>query len=232
MRLSTGCPREPGLGRAPPNEAIREPEHGSALPRSFYAEDVVTVARACLGKVLVARSPQGVTAGVIVETEAYRGPEDLAAHSARGRRTPRTEAMFGPPGYAYVFLVYGMHFQFNLVTGSPEEPHAVLIRAVEPLLGCRELMSVRRGVEASRRELTNGPGKLCQAFGIDRSHYGADLCARDRIFLTAGPAPEKIGRSPRVGVDYAGKWAARPWRFFDAGSRYVSVGRSAGKRSS
>lgn len=185
------------------------------------------MARACIGKVLVAQSPEGVTAGIIVETEAYRGPEDLAAHSAGGRRTPRTEAMFGPPGYAYVFFVYGMHFQFNLVTGSPDEPHAVLIRAVEPLVG-KELMSVRRGVDVARRELTNGPGKLCQAFGIDRTHYGADLCSGDRVFLTEGSVPAKIGRSPRVGVDYAGKWAARPWRFFDAENRYVSGARRAG----
>lgn len=195
------------------------------LPRSFYAGDVLDVARASIGKVLVTRSPQGVTAGRIVETEAYRGPEDLAAHSVGGRRTPRTEAMFGPPGYVYVFFVYGMHFQFNLVTGSPGEPHAVLVRAVEPLMG-QELMSVRRGVDASRRDLTNGPGKLCQAFGIDGTHYGADLCPGDRVYLAPGPAAAKIARSPRVGVDYAGSWAKRPWRFFDENSRYVSATRT------
>jgi DNA-3-methyladenine glycosylase len=203
----------------------RKPVPKRPLPRSFYALDVLEVARASIGKVLVARSPQGVTAGRIVETEAYRGPEDLAAHSAGGRRTPRTQAMFGPPGYAYVFFVYGMHFQFNLVTGRIGEPHAVLVRAVEPLAG-EELMSVRRGVDANRRELTNGPGKLCHAFGIDRTHYGEDLCDGLRVYLADAPPPARIARAARVGVDYAGPWARRLFRFFDPESRYVSTWRA------
>ena len=149
------------------------------LPRAFYAEPVLTVARSVIGKVLVTESRGGIARGRIVESEAYRGPEDRAAHSHGGRRTARTEAMFGPPGYAYVFFVYGMHWHFNLVTGQSGEPQAVLIRAVEPLEGTL-LMEQRRGMHGLRPDLTNGPGKLCEAFAIGRRHYGADLCRRVR----------------------------------------------------
>jgi DNA-3-methyladenine glycosylase len=163
-----------------------------------------------------------------VETEAYRGPKDRAAHSFGGRRTPRTEAMFGPPGHAYVFFVYGMHWHFNLVTGKTGEPHAVLIRAVEPAdEESVALMSARRGI-GNVRNLTNGPGKLCEAFAVNASHYGADLCAAGRLYLIDGPAPKKILRSPRIGVDYAGEWAQKKWRFFDPTSPFVSRGRNAG----
>jgi DNA-3-methyladenine glycosylase len=198
---------------------------GRVLPRAFYARQVLDVARDCVGKILVAESASGNVAGRIVEAEAYRGPEDRAAHSWGGRRTARTEAMFGPPGHAYVFFVYGMHWHVNLVTGEAGQPHAVLLRAVEPLEGA-PLMATRRGIEESRKELTNGPGKLCQAFGIDRRHYGVDICQRGPLYLTDGPPPARILRSPRIGIDYAGEWAARPWRFFDAASPYVSKVRS------
>jgi DNA-3-methyladenine glycosylase len=183
---------------------------------------VLSVARSALGKVLVHESPEGRVSGRIVETEAYRGPEDRAAHSFGGRRTPRTEVMFGPPGYAYVFFVYGMHWHFNLVTTAEGAPHAVLIRAVEPLEGL-ELMARRRGLDPGARGLTNGPGKLCQAFGIDRAHYGADLTG-DRLYLLEGPTP-KTSCSARIGVDYAKEWAEKPWRFYDAESRFVSATR-------
>jgi DNA-3-methyladenine glycosylase len=158
--------------------------------------------------------------GRIVEAEAYRGPEDRAAHSFGGRRTTRTEVMFGPPGRAYVFFIYGLHYQVNLVTTAIGAPHAVLLRAVEPLEGV-ELMAARRGMFPTRRELTNGPGKLCQAFAIDRSANGADLTLPP-LFLSDGAAC-KVARATRVGVDYAGDWAARPWRFYDPASRYVST---------
>ena len=189
------------------------------LDRDFYARPVLRVARDCVGKIIVHRSPEGTTAGRIVEAEAYRGPEDRAAHSYGGRRTARTEAMFGPAGYAYVFLIYGLHHHFNVVTGAEGEPHAVLIRAIEPLEG-HELMAARRHVDASRVELTNGPGKLAQALGIDRRNYGQDLCS-GTLVLTEGAAP-RVARSPRIGVGYAGSWAARPWRFFEPDNRYVS----------
>lgn len=198
---------------------------GQVLPRAFYARPVLTVARQVIGKLLVSESEEGVTRGRIVESEAYRGPSDRAAHSFGGRRTPRTEAMFGPPGHAYVFFVYGMHWHFNLVTGRTGEPHAVLVRAIEPIDGTA-LMSARRGMQGDLRNLANGPGKLCEAFAIDRDDYAADLCKAGRLYLVDGPAPKKIGRSERIGVDYAGAWARKKWRFFDAESPFVSRGRN------
>lgn len=193
---------------------------GQRLPRSFYARPVLTVAREVIGQILVHESREGLCAGRIVEAEAYRGPEDRAAHSFGGRRTQRTEAMFGPPGHAYVFFVYGMHWHMNLVTTRKGAPHAVLLRAVEPLQGL-ELMAARRGVAEGRVELTNGPGKLCRAFGIDRNAYGLDLTRGERLYLCRGRA-RKVARSPRIGIDYAGAWAERPWRFYDPESRFLS----------
>jgi DNA-3-methyladenine glycosylase len=195
------------------------PSRLTPLPRSFYARPVLTVARETIGKILVHDTAAGRMAGRIVEAEAYRGPEDRAAHSFGGRRTARTEVMFGPPGHAYVFFVYGMHWHVNLVTTREGAPHAILIRAVEPLEGV-ELMAARRGLTPGDRNLTNGPGKVCAAFDIDKRCYGLDLCG-SALFLSDGPRV-KVARSPRIGVDYAGDWAARPWRFFDAASAYVS----------
>ncbi len=192
------------------------------LPRDFYARPVLTVARACIGKLLVHRTASGVVAGRIVETEAYRGPEDRAAHSFNGRRTARTEVMYGPPGYAYIFFVYGMHYQFNIVTTRAGDPHAVLVRAVEPVLGV-EQMAERRKLTPASLALTNGPGKLCQAFGIDKRDYGADLCGA-RLFLADGPR-RKSQASARIGIQYAQEWAEKPWRFFDPKSPYVSRAR-------
>lgn len=195
----------------------------SPLPLDFYARPVLRVARDCIGKHLVHDTTEGLVVGRIVEAEAYRGPEDRAAHSFGGRRTARTEVMFGPPGIAYVFFVYGLHFHINLVTTAVGKPHAVLLRAVEPVVGA-EIMATRRGISASRRELTNGPGKLCQAFAIDRSANGADL-TRPPLFLSDGP-PCRVARAPRIGIDYAGDWAARLWRFYDPASPYVSAPRA------
>jgi DNA-3-methyladenine glycosylase len=190
------------------------------LSREFYARPVLTVARESIGKVLVHRSAEGETAGRIVEAEAYRGPLDLAAHSSRGL-TKRTKAMFGPPGHAYIYLLYGLSWALNLVVARENEPHAVLIRALEPVRGM-ELMARRRGVAPDSRLLTNGPGKLTQAMGITGALYGIDLCG-DVLFLEDSTDPVRVGRSPRINVDYAGEWAKRPWRFFERGNRYVSV---------
>ena len=143
------------------------------LRRDFYARPVLVVARECIGKILVHRTAEGEAAGRIVEAEAYRGPQDLAAHSARGL-TKRTAAMFGPPGYAYVFRLYGTSWAMNVVVASEGEPHAVLIRALEPLRGL-ELMARRRGKPPHSRELTNGPGKLTQALAITGTDYGLSL---------------------------------------------------------
>jgi DNA-3-methyladenine glycosylase len=193
------------------------------LLRGFYARSVLVVARDCIGKLLVHRVPEGETAGRIVEAEAYRGPLDLAAHSARGL-TKRTTVMFGPPGYAYVYLIYGLSWAMNIIVASAGEPHGVLIRALEPVRGL-ELMVRRRGGNKSpgARELTNGPGKLTQALGITGDDYGRDLCG-ERLFLEEAVRPvEKVGRSARINVDYAGAWAAKQWRFYERGNPYVSV---------
>jgi DNA-3-methyladenine glycosylase len=192
------------------------------LTREFYARPVLTVARDCVGKVLVHRSAEGETAGRIIELEAYRGPLDLAAHSSRGL-TRRTAAMFGPPGHAYIYLLYGISWALNLVVARENEPHAVLIRALEPVRGL-ELMARRRKLPRDSRDLTNGPGKLTMAMGITGALYGEDLCG-SRLFLEepAAPANVRVGRSVRINVDYAGDWALRPWRFYERGNRFVSV---------
>lgn len=160
-----------------------------------------------------------MASGRIVECEAYRGPLDLAAHSSRGL-TPRTRAMFGPAGHAYVYLLYGISWAFNIVVAREGEPHAVLLRALEPIQNC-ELMARRRSKPSTSRDLTNGPGKLCQALAITGADYGRDLCDGDLYLLDGDRGP--VGRSPRINVDYAGVWAARPWRFYEKGNRYVSV---------
>ena len=157
-----------------------------------------------------------IRAGRIVETEAYLGPRDLAAHSARGR-TPRTEVMFGPPGHAYVYFIYGFWNCLNVVTGRAGVPHAVLLRALEPLGGLTER--------------TWGPGLLCRALHIDRRLNGADLRG-DRLWLEHPRAPVRavrIARATRIGVDYAGQWAQRPWRFYERESPFVSPA-PAGRR--
>ncbi len=194
------------------------------LPRSFFEQPVVTVARACIGKLLVHRTPDGLAAGRVVEAEAYRGPEDLAAHSRGGLRTARTEVMYGPAGHAYVYLLYGTSWALNFVCGPLDRPHAVLVRAIEPLQGL-DLMALRRRMDFTERALTNGPGKLCAALAVDKSVYGADLCARDAdLFLAACDAPTgPIGRSARINIDYAGPWVDKPWRFFEKRNRWLSA---------
>jgi DNA-3-methyladenine glycosylase len=178
-------------------------------PHAFFESGTLTVARALIGMHLLHDDGHTVRAGRIVETEAYLGPRDLAAHSSRGR-TPRTEIMFGPPGHAYVYFIYGFWHCLNVVTGAPGVPHAVLVRALEPLGGLDER--------------TWGPGLLCRALHIDRRLNGADLRG-DMLWIERPPAgtpPARIARSTRIGVDYAGDWAHRPWRFFDRSSPFVS----------
>lgn len=178
------------------------------LPRSFYNRDTEQVAKELLGKWLVHALDQSLRIGRVVETEAYLGPHDLAAHSARGR-TPRTETMFGPPGYAYVYMIYGVHHCVNAVTLPEAHASAVLIRALEPV----------QGIEGK----TSGPGLLCRALGIDRSHNGLDLTTGPLFFTRpeSEPAFEIVAR-PRIGVDYAGEWAGKPLRFYIAGNAYIS----------
>ena len=196
------------------------PFEGAALPHSFYDREVLDIAPELIGTILVHRSSDGTTAGRIVECEAYRGPEDLAAHSAGGRRTRRTEAMYGPPGQTYMFLLYGVNWAFNIVVAAEGLPHAILVRAIEPIHGL-DLMSKRRNVKQHLNVLTNGPGKLTSAMGLDASHYGENLC-NSRLFIAAG-ASQTVGSSARINVDYAGNDALLPWRYYERGNRYVSV---------
>lgn len=178
------------------------------LPREFYDRDASLVAPELLGKQLWHQVEGEWRGGRIVETEAYLGPHDRAAHSARGL-TERTRVMFGPPGHAYVYLIYGMHHCFNVVTQAEGLASAVLIRALEPL------------PPASWR--AQGPGLLCKAMGIDRRHNGLDLCGGALLITAADDAPNlRIVRRPRIGVDYAGVWARRLLRYYIKGNPHVS----------
>lgn len=174
-----------------------------------------------LGKLLCRRTEEGLTAGMIVETEAYCGAEDDAAHSFGGRPTARTAAMFGPPGRAYVFRIYGMHCCFNVVTAPEGQPQAVLIRALEPVEGLA-LMAERRGT-SDPLQLCSGPGKLCRALDIGMAQYGLALDSEE-LFLAEYRdfSPGEISISPRVNVDYAEAWRDAPLRFFLKDSPYVS----------
>lgn len=186
------------------------------LSRAFYARETLLVARELLGMHLVHDGPAGRQVGRIVETEAYKGPKDLAAHSSHGR-TQRTQVMFGPPGHAYVYLIYGFWNCLNVVTAAEGVPHAVLLRGLKPV----------EGITGT----THGPGLLCRALHIDRSLNGADLLGPtlwiERPVRYRAP---RIGRSTRIGVDYAGIWAEKPWRFFDRDSIYVSTVSGAVRR--
>ncbi len=185
------------------------------LPRDFYRQDTLTLARALIGLHLVHRVEGVRRIGRIVETEAYLGPEDRAAHSSRGR-TARTAVMFGPPGHAYVYLIYGMWHCLNVVSGEEGVPHAVLLRALAPVSG----LTAR----------TSGPGLLCRAMGIDRRANGLELSGGTLwIERPRAPQPVRISRSARIGIDYAGEWAGRPWRFFDRDSPEVSGRRARAK---
>ncbi len=191
------------------------------LEREFYMRSALTVARELIGKQLVHRSPEGVTKGVIVETEAYLGLRDAAAHSYPARRTKRTAIQYGPGGYAYIYFIYGMHTCMNIVTGWENVPEAVLIRALQPTAGV-ELMRHRRK-QASVFQLCNGPGKLCQAMGITRGHYGLDLCGEELFLEDMGADAPPVCATKRINIDYAGEAAGYPWRFVWRDSPYVSV---------
>jgi len=193
------------------------------LERDFFTRTyTLRVARDLLGKLLVVPTPDGRrVSGMIVETEAYLGEIDKAAHSYGGRRTARNEITYADGGHVYVFFVYGMYYQLNLVTGLVDHPHVVLIRAVEPVDGI-EIMRERRG-EMKDKNLTSGPGKLCIAFGITRDLNGEDLLG-DRIWVEGHRDLKKneIASGPRVGIDYAEEFVDEPWRFWVKGNEFVS----------
>ncbi len=179
------------------------------LPAAFFRRPAPEVARALLGKVLVRVDGGLVRSARLVEVEAYHGPRDQASHARRGP-TPRCAVMFGPPGVAYVYLIYGQSHCLNLVTGEPGEPSAVLLRAAEPVAGCLHS--------------TRGPGNLCRALGVTRDrHDGMDLCGAELFLRDAPPPPGRVVTTARVNVESAGPpWAGRRWRFLLAGSPWVS----------
>jgi DNA-3-methyladenine glycosylase len=196
------------------------------LPRDFYERATLDVARELVGKVLVRRLGRRKLAGRIVETEAYVGADDLACHASRCR-TPRTATMFGPAGVAYVYMIYGFYYCLNAVTEAEGYPAAVLLRAIEPLNNIETMRGLRKNPPRDL-DIASGPGKLCMALGIGKSLNGADLIGSSLWIEDRGFRPESIGAGPRVGVDYAGAYRDKPWRFFEAGNPHVSKG--AGKR--
>jgi DNA-3-methyladenine glycosylase len=182
------------------------------LPRRFYDRNAIKVAPELVGCLLARRGSGGWLLGRVVEAEAYVGEHDLACHSRAGR-TARTEVMYGAPGHAYVYLIYGIHKMLNVVCGPGDDANAVLIRAVEPVENSAPWLH-RNAI---------GPGNVCTAFGIEMRHNCADLCdARGELLVLPRVKKPRLGRSARVGVDYAGDWAAKPFRFFDLRSEHVS----------
>ena len=195
------------------------PDLERRLARGFYTRPTPDVARDLLGQIVVSETPEGRTAGRIVETEAYLGADDPASHAAR-LKTGRVAVMSGEPGIAYVYRSYGIHAMLNVVAKPPTETGAVLIRALEPLLGL-DLMRLRRGVE-NERLLCSGPGKLCQALGISLDLHGADLTASDRLWIAAGFPIREVSTSGRIGIS---RGQEHPWRYWVTGSPHVSAHR-------
>lgn len=199
------------------------------LDREFYNRDSIDVAMDLLGKVLVHEIPGSRMVAKIVEVEAYMGVEDKAAHSYGGRRTKRVEVMYGAPGFSYVYLIYGMYHCFNIVTNVEETPQAVLIRAVEPIDGLEAMAQYRfkKSYDSLTKSqiigLSNGPGKLCKALSIDKSHNGVDLCG-SRLYVEEGDNDKlDIVSAKRVGIDYAEEAKDYLWRFYIKNNEYVSA---------
>ena len=191
------------------------------LPMNAYQTDGITLARRLLGCRLIHRTPEGLCGGIIVETEAYLGLLDDAAHSYRGNPGGRVNIQYGPGGFSYIYLIYGMHSCMNVVANGEGIPEAVLIRALEPDTGL-EAMRLRRPKARSDRDLCSGPGKLCAALAITRAQYGLDLTG-DTLWIEDRAAEPPITASPRIGVEYARECGDKPWRFSVTDSPWVSV---------
>lgn len=197
------------------------------LKRSFYLRKPLKVARDLIGKELVHVTDRGKISAKIVDVEAYGGTKkDLACHSLRGKKTGRNKIIFGEGGYIYIYLIYGMYYCFNIVTGGEGCPATVFIRAVEPLSGLK-LMKEKRKFDRIKNKnivnLTNGPGKLCQAMGFNKDCYGIDLCGDDIYILGSNSLPEeKIGYTSRINIDYAKEAKHYPWRIILKSSQYLS----------
>ena len=191
------------------------------ISRSFFRRDATTVARALLGQSLVRVQNGRRLAGYIVETEAYLGVLDKAAHTYNARRTPRNESMWRDGGHTYVYFTYGMHFCLNVVAGRRDEPVAVLLRALEPLEGVNVMYRYRKKARRDA-DLCSGPAKLTEALAIDREFDGIDLIRDSRLFIEHAHCPDNVVESPRIGVGYAEEWADRPLRFFIKNNPHVS----------
>jgi len=197
---------------------------GRVLPRSFYDRETEVVARELLGTVLECATEDGTASGIIVETEAYLGEHDLACHAAVGR-TARTEHLYGPPGISYVYFIYGMYWCFNAVTRAEGMPSAVLVRALEPLEGI-SLMRKRRPRAKADADLTNGPGKLCQALAITGSMTGKPLQRKPLVIREGQPiADREVEITTRIGITKSAEW---PLRFIVRDNKYVSKGKLSG----
>lgn len=194
----------------------------SIIPLSYYRQsDVVFIARDLLGKKLCTQIDGEKCCGIITETEAYRGWGDKACHASGNRRTERNKVMYEDGGHSYVYLCYGIHHLFNIVTNVQNEADAVLVRAIEPVEGI-ETMLKRRNKSKVDKSLSSGPGTLSQALGIDRSHYGLPLNSEELWLEDIGYNPQNIIETTRIGVDYAGDDALLPWRFYIEDSIWVS----------
>jgi DNA-3-methyladenine glycosylase len=195
--------------------SLKIPARGRKLAAADYADgNPARIARFFLGKVLCVRADDGYAEGMITETEAYGGAEDAACHAHLNRRTTRTEVMFAPGGVAYVYLCYGLHHLFNIITGPRDSPQAVLVRAVRIVAGSEAVRRRRRGV--AEKDWASGPGRVCAALGIGRQHYGHDLAAGGAIWIEDRgiKVPRReITAGPRIGIAYAGDWVHVPWRF-------------------
>ncbi|MCK6258150.1 DNA-3-methyladenine glycosylase [Fictibacillus sp. KIGAM418] len=203
------------------------------MNEKLFELPTLKLAKTLLGMELVHQTDEGLASGIIVETEAYMGPEDMAAHSFGGKRTPRTEIMYAEPGHVYVYFIYGMHTCFNIVSGPLHKPEAILIRALEPKEGI-PIMMHRRSMKipvlengawkpGQLKKLTNGPGKLCKAMGISLNDYGLKLNA-EHLYLKEykSLSDEDIVSGPRINVDYAGEAVHYPYRFWIKDNIYVS----------
>ncbi|MBD5798551.1 3-methyladenine DNA glycosylase [Bacillus pseudomycoides] len=200
-------------------------------PPSFYEGDTLEIAKNLLGHKLVHIVDGIKRSGFIVEVEAYKGPDDKAAHSYGGRRTERTEVMFGAPGHAYVYLIYGMYHCFNIITAPVDTPQGVLIRALEPVDGIEDIKMARYGktdlTKSQYKNLTNGPGKLCRALGITLEERGLSLQG-DELYIELVPEAEQLSSQyeivtgPRINIDYAEEAVHYPWRFYFKNHPFVS----------
>ncbi|MDK2946554.1 MAG: DNA-3-methyladenine glycosylase [Geotoga sp.] len=192
------------------------------MNRDFFKQDAVTLAKDLLGKMLVRKVEGRIINSLITETEAYVGPEDKGSHAYNNKRTKRTETMFKEGGHAYIYLIYGMYNCLNIVCSEKDKPEAVLIRAVEPLNEI-EYIRMNRKIKSNKVEdLTNGPGKLCQALDIDTSLDGIDLLNNSVLYIQDNLSNHEIVASKRINIDYAGEYANKLWRFYIKDNKFIS----------